>query len=117
LVVYRLLDPGSEWRLHRQWFEQSAMGDLLGEDFGVVQKDKLYRCLDKLLEHKQNLFSFLTQRWRNLFKVTFDVLLYDLTSTYFEAIPPGEGKRQSAASSQWPENRAGIFPYPHAGSQ
>jgi hypothetical protein len=45
LVIYRLIDPGSEWRLHRQWFEQSAMGDLLGEDFGGVQKDKLYRPL------------------------------------------------------------------------
>ncbi len=47
LVAYRLLDPGSEWRLHRQWFEDSAMGDLLGEDLGLVQIDKLYRCLDK----------------------------------------------------------------------
>ena len=58
LVVYRLIDPGSEWRLHRQWFEQSAMADLLGEDFGLAQKDKLYRCLDKLLAHKTDLFSF-----------------------------------------------------------
>jgi hypothetical protein len=46
LVTYRLIDPGSEWRLHRQWYEQSAMGDLLGEDFDLVQKDNLYRCLD-----------------------------------------------------------------------
>lgn len=94
LVFYRLLDPGSEWRLHRQWFERSAVGDLLGEDFGVVQIDKLYRCLDKLLEHKQDFFTALTTRWRDLFAVSFDVLLYDLTSTYFEADPPMEGKRQ-----------------------
>jgi len=46
LVGYRLLDPGSDWRLHRQWFEQSAMGDLLGEDFALLQKNALYRCLD-----------------------------------------------------------------------
>ena len=52
LVTYRLIDPGSEWRLHRQWYEQSAMGDLLGEDFDLVQKDNLYRCLDKLLGHQ-----------------------------------------------------------------
>lgn len=52
LTAYKLIDPGSEWRLHRLWYEQSAMGDLLGEDFGLAQKDKLYRCLDKLLEHK-----------------------------------------------------------------
>ncbi len=54
--AYRLIDPGSEWRLHRQWYEHSAMGDLLGEDFGLLQIDKLYRCLDNLVAHKQALF-------------------------------------------------------------
>jgi hypothetical protein len=93
-VFYRLLDPGSEWRLHRHWFEHSAVGDLLGADLGLVQINKLYRCLDKLLVHKQAFFSALNERWRSLFKISFDVLLYDLTSTYFEAEPPGEGKRQ-----------------------
>ncbi len=88
LVCYRLIDPGSEWRLHRQWFEDSAMGDLLGEDFALVQKDKLYRCLDRLLPHKRDFFSYLKSRWETLFKVRFDVLLYDLTSTYFESGPP-----------------------------
>jgi hypothetical protein len=90
LVSYRLIDPGSEWRLHRQWYEQSAIGDLLGEDFALAQKDKLYRCLDKLLPHKRDFFSFLKQRWQNLFDVGFDILLYDLTSTYFECDPPQE---------------------------
>jgi hypothetical protein len=94
LVFYRLLDPGSEWRLHRQWFEASAMADLLGEDVGLIQIDKLYRCLDKLLAHKQDFFSFLKGRWQSLFGVGFDVLLYDLTSTYFEIDPPAEGKRR-----------------------
>ena len=94
LVFYRLLDPGSEWRLHRHWFEQSAVGDLLGEDIGVVQIDKLYRCLDKLLPHKQDFFSALKTGWQNLFGIKFDVLLYDLTSTYFEADPPDEGIRR-----------------------
>jgi transposase len=93
LVFYRLLDPGSEWRLHRQWFEHSAVGDLLGEDFSVVQIDKLYRCLDKLLAHKQAFFSALKTRWQDLFGIKFDVLLYDLTSTYFECDPPETGKR------------------------
>ena len=88
LACYRLIDPGSEWRLHRQWFEDSAMGDLLGEDFALVQKDKLYRCLDRLLPHKQAFFSFLKERWQALFQPRFDVLLYDLTSTYFESDPP-----------------------------
>jgi len=94
LVCYRLIDPGSEWRLHRQWFRQTAMGDLLGEDFAVVAKDTLYRCLDKLLAHKADLFSFLQQRWKTLFQAEFEVLLYDLTSTYFECDPPPAGKRR-----------------------
>lgn len=94
LVIYRLLDPGSEWRLCRQWFEYSAVGDLLGEDFGVVQIDKLYRCLDKLLAHKLAFFSALKARWQALFGAKFDVLLYDLTSTYFECAPPETGKRK-----------------------
>ncbi|WP_395708878.1 IS1634 family transposase [Reyranella sp.] len=88
LVCYRLIDPGSEWRLHRQWFSQSAMGDLLGADYSLVEKNALYRCLDKLLEHKQGLFSHLRQRWQDLFGAQFEVLLYDLTSTYFESAPP-----------------------------
>ena len=88
LCSYRLLDPGSEWRLHRVWFDQSAMGDLLSEDFSVAAKDTLYRCLDRLLEHKGELFSFLRERWEDLFGAKFDVLLYDLTSTYFESDPP-----------------------------
>jgi transposase len=88
LVAYRLLAPGSEWRLHREWVHHSAMGDLLGEDVDGVAKDTLYRCLDKLLAHKADLFTFLTRRWQDLFGATYDLLLYDLTSTYFESDPP-----------------------------
>lgn len=94
LVCYRLIDPGSEWRLHRHWYDHSAMADLLGEDFALVQKDKLYRCLDKLLEHKKEMFSFLRSRWQTMFDLQIEVLLYDLTSTYFECVPPSEGKRK-----------------------
>ena len=96
LCAYRLISPGSEWRLHREWFDQSAMADLLGEDFALAAKDTLYRCLDKLLAHKDALFGFLKERWQGLFGVPYDVLLYDLTSTYFESDPPlGEtDKRQ-----------------------
>lgn len=94
LVAYRLLDPGSEWRLHRLWYDRSAMADLLGGDFRLAQKDTLYRCHDHLLEHKQALFSHLRNKWEELFASRFDVLLYDLTSTYFESDPPFEGKRQ-----------------------
>src|ERR1700675_4407492 len=90
LVTYRLIDPGSEWRLHRQWFEQSAMGDLLGEDYSLVWKNALYRCLDKVLPQKTALCTHLRQRWQDLFGATFDVRLYDLTSTYFESDPPDD---------------------------
>jgi transposase len=88
LVAYRLLAPGSEWRLHREWFERTALADLLGGDFGLAEIHKLYRCHDRLLEHKEALFRHLTERWRDLFAARFDLLLYDLTSTYLEAEPP-----------------------------
>jgi transposase len=93
LVVNRLIDPGSEFRLHRQWFDQSAMDVLLGQDFAVAGKDRLYRCLDRVLEHKQELFVHLQQRWKDLFQTEFDLLLYDLTSTYVE----GEAKQNPKA--------------------
>lgn len=88
LVVSRLVSPGSEFRLHRQGFDQSALGDLLGSGFAVAEKDRLYRCLDRILPHKAALFAHLRQRWQELFPARFDVLLYDLTSTYLE----GEGE-------------------------
>jgi len=94
LVAYRLIEPGSEWRLHRYWFEHTAMADLLGEDFRIAAKDTLYRCHDRLLEHQEALFQHLEERWKTLFGARFEVLLYDLTSTYFESDPPFEGKRR-----------------------
>src|SRR6266446_1441407 len=95
LVAYRLLAPGSEWRLHREWFERSALADLLGENAGVAEIHKLYVCHDRLLAHKQAVFDHLVGRWRDLFNASFDVLLYDLTSTYFESDPPfAEGDKR-----------------------
>jgi transposase len=88
LVAYRLIAPGSEWRLHRQWFGQSALGDLLSADSSLADSHKLYGCHDLLLDHKQALFDHLIGRWRDLFNLSFEVLLYDLTSTYFESNPP-----------------------------
>jgi len=101
LAAYRLIDPGSEWRLHRLWFDQSAMADLLGEDFAIAQKDTLYRCLDKLAAHKEDLFSHLRWRWELLFGARYEVLLYDLTSTYFESDPPfGESDKRKFGYSR-----------------
>jgi len=77
-----------EWRPHREWYKNNAMGDLLGADFELAQIHKLYECLDRLLEHKGALFDHLRQRWKELFNAKFDVLLYDLASTYFESDPP-----------------------------
>ena len=86
LAINRLIDPGTEFRLHRQWFDRSAMDELLGCDFAVAGKDRLYRCLDLVLPHKEAVFAHLKQRWQDLFNAEFDVLLYDLTSTYFEGL-------------------------------
>jgi hypothetical protein len=90
LAIYRLLSPGSEWRLHRHWFATTALADLLGVDAGAVADDTLYRCLDLLLAHKEELFSHLRQRWSDLFGARYEVLLYDLTSTYFECDAPAD---------------------------
>jgi transposase len=98
LVVNRLLDPGSEFRVHRQWFDQTAMAELLGTDFAVAEKDRLYRCLDRVLEHKQELFQHLRQRWQDLFATHFEVLFYDLTSTYFEGEAEGIEKAKRGYS-------------------
>jgi len=88
LVAYRLIAPGAEWRLHREWYGRSALADLLGADAALADSHKLYRCHDQLLAHKQAVFDHLVGRWRDLFNASFEVLLYDLTSTYFEASPP-----------------------------
>ena len=101
LATYRLLDPGSEWRLHRQWFQATAMADLLGADFALVESHKLYDCLDLLLTHKRALFDHLVGRWKDLFNAKFDVLLYDLTSTYCESDPPfGESDKRKFGYSR-----------------
>lgn len=101
LCVYRLIDPGSEWRLHRHWFERSAMADLLGSDFRLAESHRLYDCHDLLLKHKEGLFTHLSERWKDLFNAKFDVLLYDLTSTYFESDPPfGEDDKRKFGYSR-----------------
>lgn len=106
LVAYRLLSPGSEWRLHRDWFDKSALADLLGSDASVSEINTLYRCHDRLLAHKQAVFDHLVGRWRDLFNARFEVLLYDLTSTYFEADPPfpeGDKRRHGYSRDHRPD--------------
>jgi transposase len=84
LVVNRLCAPRSELSVHEKWFPQTAMDLLLDTDESVAEKDRLYRCLDRMIHHKEALETHLADKWRDLFGATFDVLLYDLTSTYFE---------------------------------
>jgi len=106
LVTYRLLDPGSEWRLYRHWFEHSAMADLLGADLAWAAIHKRYECHERLLEHKKDLFTHLTQPWKDLFNARFEVLLYDLTSTYFESDPPfahGDQRRHGYSRDKRPD--------------
>jgi transposase len=86
LAVNRLCDPGSEFAVHRRWFLNSALDELLGVDDSAAGKDRLYRCLDRILPYKEELCQHLVGRWRTLFDARFDVLLYDLTSTYFEGL-------------------------------
>jgi hypothetical protein len=88
LAAYRLIAPGSEWRLHRQWYGRTALADLLGADDSLADPHVLYGCHDRLLAHKEALFSHLRGRWHDLFNASFEILLYDLTSTYFESDPP-----------------------------
>ncbi len=106
LTIYRLLDPGSEWRLHRQWWASTALDELLGLPLEVLDKDCLYRCLDQLLEHRDALFKHLRARWQDLFGAKFEVLLYDLTSTYCESDPPfpqGEKRRFGYSRDKRPD--------------
>jgi hypothetical protein len=86
LAVNCLVEPASEFYVHRQWFDKSAMDELLNTDYRIAAKDRLYRCLDRILEHKEELCIYLKSRWEDMFGIEFDVLLYDLTSTYFEGL-------------------------------
>lgn len=86
LAVNCLLDPASEFYVHRQWFDKTAMDELLAADYRIASKDRLYRCLDRIPEHKDDLCKHLKSRWEDMFGIEFDVLLYDLTSTYFEGL-------------------------------
>ena len=103
LAVNRLCDPGSEFRVHRRWFGDTAMGELLGVGEAAAGKDRLYRCLDLLVGHKGELCRLLAERWKTLFDAGFDVLLYDLTSTYFE----GECERVPMARHGYSRDKRG----------
>src|ERR1700732_3458173 len=84
LAVNRLCTPGSELAIEERWYPSTALDDLLGIEEGKINDTRLYRCLDQILAHKTKLERHLKQRYGELFGAEFDVLLYDLTSTYVE---------------------------------
>ena len=84
LAINRLCAPGSELAIEERWYPATALDDLLGIEAGKVNDTRLYRCLDRLLPHKTQLERHLTRRYGELFAAEFDVLLYDLTSSYVE---------------------------------
>lgn len=89
LVLSRLCNPSSELRIAEHLFERTALGDLLGVPIGKVNDDRLYRALDALLPHKEELEKHLKERLGDLFEIEYDLLLYDITSTYFEGLAEG----------------------------
>src|SRR3954449_876503 len=84
LAINRLCAPGSELAIEERWYPSTALADLLGLEAGKINDTRLYRCLDRILPHKTKLGRHLKQRYGELFGAEFDVLLYDLTSTYVE---------------------------------
>jgi transposase len=84
LAINRLCAPGSELAIEQRWYPCTALDDLLGLSEGKINDTRLYRCLDRMLPHKTKLERHLKQRYGELFGAEFDVLLYDLTSTYVE---------------------------------
>ena len=86
LAINRLCAPGSELAIEQRWYPSTALDDLLGIEEGKINDTRLYRCLDRILPHKTKLEQHLKDRYGALFGAEFDVLLYDLTSTYVEGV-------------------------------
>jgi len=84
LAINRLCEPGSELAIEQRWFPSTALDDLLKIDAGQINDSRLYRCLDRILPLKIELEQHLKERYGTLFQAEFDVLLYDLTSSYVE---------------------------------
>jgi len=98
LVLGRLLDPSSELHLAEHGYESSALAELLGVPAAKVNDDRLYRSLDRLLPHKAALEKHLKQRLGELFNLDYDLLLYDVTSTYFEGAAAANPQAQRGYS-------------------
>src|SRR5216684_6870791 len=98
LVLARLCEPSSELHIAEDWFRRTALGDLLGITDDKVNDDRLYRALDQVLPQKILLEFHLKQRLGELFGLEYDLLLYDITSTYFEGEAAGNAQAQRGHS-------------------
>jgi hypothetical protein len=98
LVAARLCEPSSELHIAKDWYRRTALSDLLQLNEALVNKDRLYRALDQLLPHKAALEAHLSRRVGELFAVDNDVLLYDVTSTYFEGQAEGNAQARRGYS-------------------
>lgn len=98
LVAARLCEPSSELHIAEDWLRRTALADLLGIAEEKVNDDRLYRALDRLLPHKERLETHLKERLGRLFGLDYDLLLYDLTSTYFEGEAAGNEQAQRGYS-------------------
>jgi transposase len=95
LVIARLCEPSSELHIAEDWYRKTALQDILGVPSELVNDDRLYRALDALLPHKEEIERHLRERLGELFQLDYDLLLYDVTSTYFEgqALGNSQAKR------------------------
>ena len=98
LVIARLLHPSSELFISEQWYPNSALPELLGVPAARVDDNRLYRCLDELLPHKEASELHLKNRLGELFNLEYDLLLYDVTSTFFEGQANGNPKAKRGYS-------------------
>ncbi len=98
LVMARFCAPSSELQIADSWYGKTALDDLLGVPFDKINEDRLYRALDALLPHKDELCRHLQARYGELFGTTFDFLFYDITSTYFEGNAKGNPQAQRGYS-------------------
>ena len=84
MVLAQLCEPSSELHIAEDWYRRTALEDLLDLPAERINHDRLYRALDRLLPHKQTIERYLVKRLRELFDLPYGLLLYDVTSTYFE---------------------------------
>lgn len=103
LVVGRLCEPSSDLHVAEQWYRTTALEDLLGVSSEQIYDERLYRALDRLLPHKEAIEKHLVKRLGELFKLDYDLLLYDVTSTYFEGVADPEMAKRGYSRDHRPD--------------